>query len=197
MGSDPPRNWPACTKCGGPNKRGGRKRLCADCLPGSPQALNVERARARLAECPPGRRWCSACDLYQPPEAFNSAENLCVLCQTAKNRGNHLRRLGLSAEQYERLLKAQGGGCAICGSQPKKQLLHVDHDHETGIIRGLLCLWCNHKLLGGARESTIILQRAIDYLTKPPAIKAIGPVIMPPQAKKARRSLTEAKRRVA
>jgi hypothetical protein len=57
----------------------------------------------------------------------------------ARERAGHLRRKhGLSPEQYEAMLVAQGGGCAICGRGPGlKFSLHVDHDHETGRVRGI------------------------------------------------------------
>jgi Recombination endonuclease VII len=41
------------------------------------------------------------------------------------------------------MLAEQGGGCAICGAEPKTKRLHVDHDHKTGAVRGLLCFRCN------------------------------------------------------
>jgi hypothetical protein len=52
-------------------------------------------------------------------------------------------QLGVTDEQYERLLAAQGGHCALCPSTPKTRRLHVDHDHRTGLVRGLLCHRCN------------------------------------------------------
>ena len=45
------------------------------------------------------------------------------------------------------MLAEQGGGCAICGAPPKTRRLHVDHDHKTGEIRGLLCYRCNKALM--------------------------------------------------
>lgn len=51
--------------------------------------------------------------------------------------------LGVSDDQYERLLAAQGGHCALCPSTPKTRRLHVDHEHRTGRVRGLLCHRCN------------------------------------------------------
>ena len=65
---------------------------------------------------------------------------------TAK-RPTRARGLGVSTEDYERMLAAQGGGCAICGALPKTRRLHVDHDHKTGEIRGLLCYRCNKALM--------------------------------------------------
>src|SRR5438094_9480440 len=61
------------------------------------------------------------------------------------DRAGHLKRkFGISLEQYEEMLAKQGGVCAICGAPPPEGTsLHVDHDHETGEVRGLLCFPCN------------------------------------------------------
>jgi hypothetical protein len=56
------------------------------------------------------------------------------------------KELGVSDAEYDRLLEAQDGGCAICGATPKTRRLHVDHDHHTGAVRGLLCHRCNRAL---------------------------------------------------
>lgn len=56
------------------------------------------------------------------------------------------KQLGVSDDEYARMLAAQGGGCAICGAKPKTRRLHVDHDHKTGRVRGLLCHRCNRAL---------------------------------------------------
>jgi hypothetical protein len=70
---------------------------------------------------------------------------------------------GLTLEQYEEMWIAQGGKCAICGKDSPSRLLCVDHDHETGKVRGLLCVHCNH-LLGNARDKIQVLASAIQYL---------------------------------
>jgi len=56
---------------------------------------------------------------------------------------------GMTNERYEALLLEQDGKCALCGISPKddKQRLHVDHDHDTGSVRGLLCNTCNRIVL--------------------------------------------------
>jgi hypothetical protein len=57
-------------------------------------------------------------------------------------------QLGVTDEEYARLLAAQGGECAIrsCHNKPKSRRLHADHDHKTMRLRGLLCFRCNKAL---------------------------------------------------
>lgn len=76
---------------------------------------------------------------------------------------------GITGEQYEAILAAQGGVCFICEAPPRSKRLAVDHNHVTDEVRGLLCRRCNHRLLGSAHDETRILTRAIEYLTNPPA----------------------------
>jgi hypothetical protein len=57
-----------------------------------------------------------------------------------------LRGINLTWEQYQEMLKAQGGCCAICRKPPVSKALHADHNHETGYVRGLLCFTCNRFL---------------------------------------------------
>ena len=60
------------------------------------------------------------------------------------------------------MLGAQGGRCAACGQDEPK---HVDHDHETGRVRGMLCFLCN-QALGNVRDDVTRLQALIDYLVR-------------------------------
>lgn len=74
---------------------------------------------------------------------------------------------GLAPGQYDLLLAAQDGRCAICRiATGKARRLSVDHDHATGEVRGLLCTNCNRTVLGHDGE---ILRRALAYLADPPA----------------------------
>jgi hypothetical protein len=57
--------------------------------------------------------------------------------------------------------------------------LSVDHCHETGIVRGLLCQPCNRDVLGHARDDTEFFERCIEYLNSPPAVNVIGERIVP------------------
>lgn len=82
-----------------------------------------------------------------------------------KSREYHLgKKYGLTQEQYDEMLAAQGGGCWICRRPPRPDIaLHVDHDHETGRIRGLTCFRCNNAL-GDFNDDPALLARALDYL---------------------------------
>ena len=74
------------------------------------------------------------------------------------------KQLGVTDEDYARMLDAQGGGCAICGNPPRSRRLHVDHDHRTGKVRGLLCFRCNRGLPNYVTEEW--LRRAYIYVTR-------------------------------
>ena len=67
---------------------------------------------------------------------------------------------GITQQDYERMYYEQNGKCAICGKEKK---LVVDHDHQTGRIRGLLCHRCNSHL-GYINDSPDILLKTISYL---------------------------------
>jgi hypothetical protein len=70
---------------------------------------------------------------------------------------------GLSLEAYETMLTSQGGACAICRTQMKNP--HVDHDHQTGNVRGLLCFRCN-PAVGLFRDNAVVIRSAAEYLEK-------------------------------
>lgn len=79
---------------------------------------------------------------------------------------SRLKKYGLTLEQYDAMRAEQGYSCAICECPEEnapKQCLVVDHSHDTGKVRRLLCTCCN-ALLGMAREDLVILERAIEYL---------------------------------
>jgi hypothetical protein len=74
------------------------------------------------------------------------------------------RTYGITSEQYNEMLKDQNNVCKICFSSClTKRRLAVDHCHETGKVRGLLCAKCN-SLLGQAGDKIEILEKAIKYL---------------------------------
>ena len=80
------------------------------------------------------------------------------------------------------LFAAQGGRCYICQRQTHSKRLAVDHDHETGKVRGLLCAdnerGCNYAILGNIRGKTLaeriaMVDRLRDYILNPPADRVL------------------------
>lgn len=118
------------------------------CLP-----CTAERSRAWRAKNPEKARTATKRWLAVPE---NRQRTLIKLEEWKKNnRERWLRsikeaslrqRYGITLADYDAMLKAQGGGCAICAKPPGKRRLAVDHDHKTGRIRGLLCSGCNTTL---------------------------------------------------
>lgn len=83
-------------------------------------------------------------------------------------RDYQLRALyGITNSDYEAMLAAQGGTCAICGISKNKngRKFAIDHDHKTGKIRGLLCVNCNAGI-GNMKDDVDLLSRALAYLKK-------------------------------
>ena len=134
---------------------------------------HVERAgrafRAR-DDSPAGFKRCSTCREVLPESDFHSAPSqprgrstYCKACRSKREKAAHLRRkYGLSPGELEALLAAQGGLCAICRSRPAE---HVDHDHVSGKVRGVLCFPCN-VALGHLRDDVSLFKSAIDYLER-------------------------------
>lgn len=93
-----------------------------------------EKGKARIDT------WCKDCRKKKQPYTFRA------------NRQHIVRTYGITIEQYDRMYEAQNGVCASCGLPETKiqygrvMMLAVDHDHETGRVRGLLCADCNRAL---------------------------------------------------
>jgi Recombination endonuclease VII len=131
-------------------------------------------------DVPDGQRRCPDCATVKPLEDFprnrSGRQGRGVYCKPCHNergrralekvggsRTYHLkRRYGLSAEDVDAMVEAQGGLCAVCGVRPPE---HVDHDHVTGAVRGVLCSGCNQGL-GNFRDSATALRRAADYVER-------------------------------
>jgi Recombination endonuclease VII len=85
---------------------------------------------------------------------------------------NLKRRYNLSPQAYQAILEAQDGRCGICRGI-RRYNLHVDHDHLTGRVRGLLCKTCNRRLLPATRDG-LLLEAAAAYLASPPAARVLA-----------------------
>lgn len=114
------------------------------------------------------RRICRSCVMQNNTDRDAKPDKMIV------KRNYHLTSTyGISHDEYEKLLQNQGGVCAICGKPPLSKRLSVDHDHVTKQIRGLLCNYCNLRIVGKARDASLY-RRAAEYLEQPP-----GQVVLP------------------
>jgi hypothetical protein len=90
-----------------------------------------------------------------------------------RRRWNLQNTYGLSVARYNALLHKQGGVCAVCGKDEpnahgrtgKQVRLSVDHCHETGVVRGLLCQKCN-RAIGLLNDDPVLMRKAISYLLR-------------------------------
>lgn len=73
-----------------------------------------------------------------------------------------IKKYGLNLVEYRLLERSADGKCMCCGN-PSSKRLHIDHDHTTGKVRGLLCGTCNVGL-GHFKDDTTLLAKAIEYL---------------------------------
>lgn len=85
-----------------------------------------------------------------------------------KMRNNNLiKNYGIDQAEYDKMLIEQDGKCMICLKHHTaiEYPLCVDHDHNTGVVRGLLCMNCN-TIIGHAHDDVTILESAIKFLNK-------------------------------
>ena len=118
--------------------------------------------------------YCKPCQLEYQRARYNNPEsherNKMDRNIYLKNRKDSTRKwylkttYGLTPEQYENLYNDSDGRCYIC-KEEKEYYLHVDHNHKTGEVRGLLCNHCNRGI-GIFKENINILESAIQYIRK-------------------------------
>lgn len=114
----------------------------------------------RVRKVSDGQKQCSRCEEVLPVESYNRqsrgrVQSACKACQSVANRAARYR---ISFEEAQELMR---GICATCGSDER---LHVDHDHETGRVRGVLCHNCNTVLT--KHMTPEVLRRLADYLER-------------------------------
>lgn len=201
-----------CKECGTRPKMPGRHR-CRTChLRHLPIGDQVAEARRRLAmvpenlrlkrtptiqkQAPPGTGFCAGCQSFRDLADFGKNASKCRACASATQHGAMIEKTyGLTPEQYDALLRRQDGKCAICRARPKSKRLAVDHNHDTGEVRGLLCSRCNHDLLGSAWDSIALATALWHYLNTPPVTgRWVVPENAPPlmAAETAQRPVSEA-----
>jgi hypothetical protein len=174
----------------GPNRTrpDGLSYYCKVCF----SAVNARSYRKRRAaagkkvreprQSPPGQRWCPDCEDFQPLREFgfnqSTPTGVTAYCRRHQNArietsraarhgsGRNYRlkhRYGITAEEADLMRTRQAGVCPIC-VRPLGENAHVDHDHATGRVRGLLCFTCNAGL-GNFADEVSRLGRAAEYLT--------------------------------
>jgi hypothetical protein len=158
-----------CKRCGelkstddfyaNPKGAGGLRPECKTCTRAYRSAWYAENASAEVARV---KAWQQAnverVNAGQRKRRQDPARKL-------KERDAYLRRkYGIGLEEYDAKLAEQDGCCAICRREPRSDIsLHVDHDHVTGKIRGLLCFRCN-VAIGLISEDHDSLRAIADYL---------------------------------
>lgn len=141
------------------------KKACVRCCEMLPLDSFCERGSSWYSRCRPCAAEVSRIAWAERRVTETEAQRI---SERQSKRAYYMRRLyGVTIEWYEQTLENQGGRCAICGSEDhrrkKVKYFAVDHDHETGEARGLLCHPCNVGL-GQLQDSTKILESAIHYL---------------------------------
>ena len=165
----------------------GRASYCRPCASQRTQA-SYARRQAELGKTvkkreqfPPGKKRCPDCGRIKSLDDFpknrgarDGRGGYCKPCHNHRSnetrdrlygssRSYHLKaRYGITAADYDAMLEAQGGLCAVCRERPAQ---HVDHDHVFGNVRGLLCSCCNQGL-GNFRDDLAHVQAAVDYLER-------------------------------
>jgi hypothetical protein len=143
------------------------------------KAAREGREIREIRRVPAGTKYCPRCEQTLPLDAFarnrasaDGATWYCKPCHNAVSKANrerkhgstreyHLRRrYGIGQAEVDAMLEAQGGLCAACRQDEPK---HVDHDHLTGEVRGMLCFLCN-QALGNVRDDIGRLQGLVRYL---------------------------------
>jgi hypothetical protein len=108
---------------------------------------------------------CRPCNSLRGKEYRSRKRSEGIVVGSEWARWNGRKKLGVSKEEFLRLLGEQGSLCAICGAWIDESA-HVDHDHESGTVRGLLCRACNVGL-GQFGDDPKRLVLAAEYLLRP------------------------------
>lgn len=156
------------------NRRDGLQVRCRECV-AEYSAAHYRRHREAIGkpvrermDVPAGHKLCRTCGEIKPHSewhrnatASDGLSTRCKACRAVRGREDHLRRqYGITESERDELIASQGGVCCICLSAPAA---HVDHCHETGRVRGVLCFSCN-AALGQFKDRPDVIRRAATYV---------------------------------
>jgi hypothetical protein len=111
-----------------------------------------------------------------------------TLTEAEKKRDAYLRRTySITLGEYYAILESQDSRCCICEKELSGFSNAVDHDHKSGLVRGILCAYCNHWNLGRLTDWELV-QRMADYLRDPPARRVVGERATPKKSPRKRRA---------
>ncbi len=121
--------------------------------------------------CPGCEKWLSLDDFSTDNRSKSGKKSRCNKCFALYNQPYlqkwvRFKRYGVTQEQYDAMYKKQNGCCAVCGNpfeDTKKLRPEIDHDHVTGVVRGLIHGFCNI-MLGAAHDDPETLRLGAKYL---------------------------------
>ncbi|KKM23778.1 hypothetical protein LCGC14_1611700, partial [marine sediment metagenome] len=147
----------------------GRQSWCKQCFATYSRKRNRRLSRRKRVKIPVEQK-CSTCGVVKPSSMFSpdrtNLHGIGACCKTCRRIRLRAQRYGLSVEALTTLLQSHDGCCQICarafeaGRRPV-----IDHSHETGAIRGLLCASCN-RALGMMEDNAEWLLAAVAYIRK-------------------------------
>ena len=150
----------SCTRCGEV------KLSCEFTKAGYKANQSGKRQRDVRSDCIRNGRgaWCKPCKSAYDKERHQAGKHRKRPYEGKDGeRAYRLRKsYGITMGEYNSMLESQGGVCKICGRYPKSRRLDIDHNHQTGEIRGLLCHMCNRGLAYISTQTK--LRAAADYL---------------------------------
>lgn len=114
--------------------------------------------------------FCPRCRTVLQSTQFDRGQVNCRTCMWAQAK---LKPRNLDEHDYYEMLRKQNGCCAVCKEKMSGQRLRVDHDHATGIVRGLLCFRCN-TTLGSTKDNPQLLRELASYLDGEPVTRIYG-----------------------
>lgn len=135
--------------------------------------FHADKRRGYSSRCKPCNTAAVAAWRKKNRESYNASERKRYAESTSRWAQHIQRKYGITANIYNEMFERQGHACAICRRKAEElgQTLSVDHDHDTGAVRGLLCAKCN-RMLGCAIDRPDVLRDGADYLINAAAAQA-------------------------